>query len=92
MSDIDQQFTQLSEYATNNLALYNTTFNHNILLRTYANYMQAINGDNTTSSDNIKNNTRDLYKWEAWKAIAGKSVADAKRDYIVDIKRMNKEL
>jgi diazepam-binding inhibitor (GABA receptor modulating acyl-CoA-binding protein) len=91
MTTIDQQFTELSSAATANLERYTHYFNFNSLLRAYANYMQATQGDNTTAAPE-PNVGKEYYKWRAWKSLEGKSVEDAKKDYVDILTNFNQEL
>lgn len=91
MSDTHQQFIELSSSATANLEPYTMYFNYNVLLKAYANYMQATHGDNTTEAPPGPLN-KDLYKWKAWKALEGKSVDDAEKDYVDILTDFNMQL
>ena len=91
MTTIDQQFIELSSEATANLERYTSYFNFNILLRAYANYMQATQGDNTIDPPEPKRG-KEYYKWRAWMALEGKSVEDAKKDYVDILTNFNREL
>jgi len=91
MTTIDQQFNDLSSEATANLERYTSYFNFNILLGAYANYMQATHGDNIADAPEPKRG-KDYYKWRAWMALEGKSVEDAKKDYVDILLNFNMEL
>ena len=91
MSSIDQQFLELSANASEDLKKYTLYFNYTLLLDAYANYMQAINGDNTTPCPSGQMG-KDIFKWKAWKALEGKSTADAKKDYVNILTKFNDEL
>ena len=91
MTTIDQQFIELSSEATANLERYTSYFNFNSLLRAYANYMQATHGDNTTPEADVTRG-KEYYKWRAWMALKGKSVEDAKKDYVNILTSFNEEL
>ncbi|KAL5231323.1 hypothetical protein ABZP36_030099 [Zizania latifolia] len=56
----------------------------------YGLYKQATVGDVNTSRPGIFNQ-RDRAKWDAWKAVEGKSKEEAMSDYITKVKQLQEE-
>ncbi|KAG5228588.1 acyl-CoA-binding protein [Salix suchowensis] len=66
----------------------NTTNKNKLIL--YGLYKQAPVGPVSTSRPGIFN-MRDRTKWDAWKAVEGKSKEEAMNDYITNVKQLLEE-
>ncbi|KAL5222564.1 hypothetical protein ABZP36_027277 [Zizania latifolia] len=77
------------KYAEKAKTLPENTSNENKLIL-YGLYKQATVGDvNTTRPDIF--NQRDRAKWDAWKAVEGKSKVEGMSDYITKVKQLQEE-
>ncbi|XP_051130102.1 acyl-CoA-binding domain-containing protein 1 [Andrographis paniculata] len=77
------------EHAEKAKTLPESTTNENKLIL-YGLYKQATVGDCNTSRPGIFN-MRDRAKWDAWKAVEGKSKEEAMGDYITKVKQLLEE-
>ncbi|KAL5220700.1 hypothetical protein ABZP36_025413 [Zizania latifolia] len=77
------------EYAEKAKTLPENTSNENKLIL-YGLYKQATVGDVNTSRPGIFNQ-RDRAKWDAWKAVEGKSMEEAMSDYVTKVKQLQEE-
>ncbi|XP_064961279.1 acyl-CoA-binding protein [Musa acuminata AAA Group] len=77
------------EYAAKAKTLPENTTNENKLIL-YGLYKQATVGPVNTSRPGIFN-MRDRAKWDAWKAVEGKSKEEAMSDYITKVKQLLEE-
>ncbi|KAK3029762.1 hypothetical protein RJ639_038039, partial [Escallonia herrerae] len=77
---------EFEEYAAKAKTLPQTTTNEDLLI-IYGLYKQATVGPVNTSRPGIFN-MRDRAKWDAWKAVEGKSNEEAMNDYITKVKTM----
>ncbi|KAK3019961.1 hypothetical protein RJ639_003008, partial [Escallonia herrerae] len=77
---------EFEEYAVKAKTLPQTTTNEDLLI-IYGLYKQATVGPVNTSRPGIFN-MRDRAKWDAWKAVEGKSKEEAMNDYITKVKTM----
>ncbi|KAK4252637.1 hypothetical protein QN277_014382 [Acacia crassicarpa] len=77
------------QYAEKAKTLPDTTTNENLLIL-YGLYKQATVGAINTSRPGIFN-MRDRAKWDAWKAVEGKSQEEAMNDYITKVKQLLEE-
>ncbi|CAI9095069.1 OLC1v1030929C4 [Oldenlandia corymbosa var. corymbosa] len=77
---------EFEEYAEKAKTLPENTSNENKLIL-YGLYKQATVGDVNTSRPGIFNQ-RDRAKWDAWKAVEGKSKDEAMSDYITKVKQL----
>ncbi|XP_077244758.1 acyl-CoA-binding protein 6 [Tasmannia lanceolata] len=77
---------EFEEYAVKAKTLPQTTTNEDMLIL-YALYKQATVGPVNTSRPGMFN-LRDRYKWDAWKAVEGKSKEEAMNDYITKVKQL----
>ncbi|CAK9142812.1 unnamed protein product [Ilex paraguariensis] len=80
---------EFEEYAQKAKTLPDTTTNENLLI-IYGLYKQATVGPVNTSRPGIFA-MRDRAKWDAWKAVEGKSTEEAMSDYITKVKQMLEE-
>ncbi|KAF8378977.1 hypothetical protein HHK36_028403 [Tetracentron sinense] len=76
-------------YAEKAKTLPETTTNENKLIL-YGLYKQATVGPVNTSRPGMFN-PRDRAKWDAWKAVEGKSQEEAMNDYITKVKQLLEE-
>ncbi|XP_019422742.1 PREDICTED: acyl-CoA-binding protein-like [Lupinus angustifolius] len=76
-------------YAVKAKSLPDTTTNENLLI-IYGLYKQATVGPIDTSRPGIFNQ-RDRAKWDAWKAVEGKSKEEAMNDYVTKVKQLLEE-
>ncbi|KAF1875154.1 hypothetical protein Lal_00007770 [Lupinus albus] len=76
-------------YALKAKSLPDTTTNENLLI-IYGLYKQATVGPINTSRPGMFNQ-RDRAKWDAWKAVEGKSKEEAMNDYITKVKQLLEE-
>ncbi|KAL0912696.1 hypothetical protein M5K25_018687 [Dendrobium thyrsiflorum] len=77
---------EFEEYAEKAKGLPETTTNQNKLIL-YGLFKQATVGPVNTSRPGIFNQ-RDRAKWDAWKAVEGKSAEEAMGDYITKVKEL----
>ncbi|KAK2991299.1 hypothetical protein RJ640_024564 [Escallonia rubra] len=77
---------EFEEYAEKAKTLPQTTTNEDLLI-IYGLYKQVTVGPVNTSRPGIFN-MRDRAKWDAWKAVEGKSKEEAMNDYITKVKTM----
>ncbi|KAG6505663.1 acyl-CoA-binding protein [Zingiber officinale] len=80
---------EFEEYAEKAKTLPDTTTNENKLIL-YGLFKQATVGPVNTSRPGIFN-LRDRAKWDAWKAVEGKSKEEAMTDYIAKVKQLLEE-
>ncbi|GFZ16319.1 acyl-CoA-binding protein 6 [Actinidia rufa] len=80
---------EFEEHAEKAKTLPESTTNENKLIL-YGLYKQATVGDVNTSRPGIFN-MRDRAKWDAWKAVEGKSQEQAMSDYILKVKQLLEE-
>ncbi|XP_074564279.1 acyl-CoA-binding protein [Curcuma longa] len=80
---------EFEEYAEKAKTLPDTTTNENKLIL-YGLFKQATVGPVNTSRPGIFN-LRDRAKWDAWKAVEGKSKEEAMTDYITKVKQLLEE-
>ncbi|KAF3650182.1 Acyl-CoA-binding protein [Capsicum annuum] len=83
------QKEEFEEHAEKAKILPESTTNENKLIL-YGLYKQAIVGNVNTSRPGIFN-MRDRAKWDAWKAVEGKSTDEAMNDYITKVKQLLEE-
>ncbi|WOL05471.1 acyl-CoA-binding protein [Canna indica] len=77
------------EYAEKAKTLPDNTSNENKLIL-YGLYKQATVGPVDTSRPGVLN-MKDRAKWDAWKAVEGKSKVEAMNDYITKVKQLLEE-
>uniref|UniRef100_A0A166DNI0 ACB domain-containing protein n=1 Tax=Daucus carota subsp. sativus TaxID=79200 RepID=A0A166DNI0_DAUCS len=82
-------FEEFEEHAEKAKTLPESTTNENKLIL-YGLYKQATVGTVNTSRPGIFN-MRDRAKWDAWKAVEGKSKDEAMSDYITKVKQLLEE-
>ncbi|XVF56408.1 hypothetical protein PTKIN_Ptkin06aG0118200 [Pterospermum kingtungense] len=80
---------EFEEYAEKAKTLPENTTNENKLIL-YGLYKQATVGPVNTSRPGMFN-MRDRAKWDAWKAVEGKSKEEAMGDYITKVKQLQEE-
>ncbi|OMO94710.1 Acyl-CoA-binding protein, ACBP [Corchorus capsularis] len=80
---------EFDEHAEKAKTLPETTTNENKLIL-YGLFKQATVGPVNTSRPGMFN-MRDRYKWDAWKAVEGKSKEEAMSDYITKVKQLLEE-
>ncbi|KAL3610155.1 hypothetical protein D5086_001175 [Populus alba] len=80
---------EFQEHAEKAKTLPENTTNENKLIL-YGLYKQATVGPVNTSRPGIFN-MRDRAKWDAWKAVEGKSKEEAMSDYITKVKQLLEE-
>ncbi|XP_010943634.1 acyl-CoA-binding protein [Elaeis guineensis] len=80
---------EFEEYAEKAKTLPENTANENKLIL-YGLYKQATVGPVNTSRPGMFN-WKDRAKWDAWKAVEGKSKEDAMSDYITKVKQLQEE-
>ncbi|KAK3128247.1 hypothetical protein QOZ80_6BG0458900 [Eleusine coracana subsp. coracana] len=80
---------EFEEYAEKAKTLPDTTTNENKLIL-YGLYKQATVGDVNTGRPGFFN-MKDRAKWDAWKAVEGKSKEEAMTDYITKVKQLLEE-
>ncbi|PQQ13331.1 acyl-CoA-binding protein [Prunus yedoensis var. nudiflora] len=80
---------EFDEYAEKAKTLPESTTNENKLIL-YGLYKQATVGAVNTSRPGIFN-MRDRAKWDAWKAVEGKSKEEAMGDYVTKVKQLLEE-
>ncbi|KAH6759859.1 acyl-CoA-binding protein 6 [Perilla frutescens var. hirtella] len=80
---------EFEEHAEKAKTLPENTSNENKLIL-YGLFKQATVGDVNTSRPGIFN-MRDRAKWDAWKAVEGKSKDEAMSDYITKVKQLLEE-
>ncbi|EOY25438.1 PREDICTED: acyl-CoA-binding protein isoform X1 [Theobroma cacao] len=80
---------EFEEYAEKAKTLPETTTNENKLIL-YGLFKQATVGPVNTSRPGMFN-MRERYKWDAWKAVEGKSKEEAMSDYITKVKQLLEE-
>ncbi|KAB2626205.1 acyl-CoA-binding protein [Pyrus ussuriensis x Pyrus communis] len=80
---------EFDEHAEKAKTLPESTTNENKLIL-YGLYKQATVGAVNTSRPGIFN-MRDRAKWDAWKAVEGKSKEEAMGDYITKVKQLLEE-
>ncbi|PHU28894.1 Acyl-CoA-binding protein [Capsicum chinense] len=80
---------EFEEHAEKAKTLPESTTNENKLIL-YGLYKQATVGNVNTSRPGIFN-MRDRAKWDAWKAVEGKSTDEAMNDYITKVKQLLEE-
>ena len=88
---LDEKFTRLHTYGTENIEYYTDRFNFNKLLDLYANWRRALDGPISTPRPEGMPG-KEHYKWDRWNSLTDKSVDDCKRDYVALIESMNVEL
>ncbi|GJN12364.1 hypothetical protein PR202_ga30635 [Eleusine coracana subsp. coracana] len=86
MSLLQEDFEEHAEKAK---TLPESTSNENKLIL-YGLYKQATVGDVKTSRPGILS-MRERAKWDAWKAVEGKSKEEAMSDYITKVKQLLEE-
>ncbi|KAG8046586.1 hypothetical protein GUJ93_ZPchr0008g13866 [Zizania palustris] len=84
--DLKEDFEEHAEKAK---TLPENTSNEDKLIL-YGLYKQATVGDVNTSRPDILNQ-RDMAKWDAWKAVEGKSKMEAMSDYITKVVQLREE-
>ncbi|OMO52385.1 Acyl-CoA-binding protein, ACBP [Corchorus olitorius] len=77
---------EFEEHAEKAKTLPETTTNEDKLIL-YGLFKQATVGPVNTSRPGMFN-MRDRYKWDAWKAVEGKSKEEAMSDYITKVKQL----
>ncbi|TKY70139.1 Acyl-CoA-binding protein [Spatholobus suberectus] len=77
------------QYAEKAKTLPNNQTNENLLIL-YGLYKQATVGPINTTRPGVFN-MRDRAKWDAWKAVEGKSKEEAMNDYITKVKQLLEE-
>ncbi|CAM8990233.1 unnamed protein product [Rhodiola kirilowii] len=77
---------EFEEYAAKAKTLPHTQTNEDLLIL-YGLYKQATVGPVNTSRPGMFN-MRDRAKWDAWKAVEGKSKEEAMSDYIIKVKQL----
>uniref|UniRef100_A0A7N0TAF4 ACB domain-containing protein n=1 Tax=Kalanchoe fedtschenkoi TaxID=63787 RepID=A0A7N0TAF4_KALFE len=77
---------EFEEYAAKAKTLPHTQTNEDLLIL-YGLYKQVTVGPVNTSRPGIFN-MRDRAKWDAWKAVEGKSKEEAINDYITKVKQL----
>ncbi|XP_008775605.1 acyl-CoA-binding protein [Phoenix dactylifera] len=80
---------EFEEYAEKAKTLPENITNENKLIL-YGLYKQATVGPVNTSRPGIFN-MKDRAKWDAWKAVEGKSKEEAMSDYITKVKQLQEE-
>ncbi|CAN6179686.1 unnamed protein product [Urochloa humidicola] len=80
---------EFEEYAEKAKTLPDSTTNENKLIL-YGLYKQATVGDVNTGRPGIFN-LKEKAKWDAWKAVEGKSKEEAMTDYITKVKQLLEE-
>lgn len=80
---------EFEEYAEKAKTLPESTTNENKLIL-YGLYKQATVGPVNTNRPGMFN-MRDRAKWDAWKAVEGKSKEEAMSDYITKVKQLQEE-
>ncbi|KAK6263479.1 hypothetical protein QUC31_009295 [Theobroma cacao] len=80
---------EFEEYAEKAKTLPETTTNENKLIL-YGLFKQATVGPVNTSRPGMFH-MRERYKWDAWKAVEGKSKEEAMSDYITKVKQLLEE-
>ncbi|KAK4401012.1 Acyl-CoA-binding protein [Sesamum angolense] len=80
---------EFEEYAEKAKTLPENTTNENKLIL-YGLFKQSTVGNVNTSRPGIFN-MRDRAKWDAWKAVEGKSQEEAMSDYITKVKQLLEE-
>ncbi|XP_058086235.1 acyl-CoA-binding protein [Magnolia sinica] len=80
---------EFEEYAVKAKTLPETTTNENKLIL-YGLYKQATIGPVNTSRPGMLS-PMDRAKWDAWKAVEGKSKEEAMGDYITKVKQLQEE-
>nr|CAB56693.1 Acyl-CoA binding protein (ACBP) [Digitalis lanata] len=80
---------EFEEHAEKAKTLPENTSNANKLIL-YGLYKQATVGNVNTSRPGVFN-MRDRAKWDAWKAVEGKSQEEAMADYITKVKQLLEE-
>ncbi|XP_059662011.1 acyl-CoA-binding protein-like [Cornus florida] len=80
---------EFEEYAEKAKTLPENTSNEN-KLSLYALYKQATVGPVNTDRPGFFN-MRERVKWDAWKAVEGKSKEEAMSDYITKVKQLQEE-
>ncbi|XP_059645432.1 acyl-CoA-binding protein isoform X1 [Cornus florida] len=80
---------EFEEHAQKAMTLPENTSNENKLIL-YGLYKQATVGPVDTSRPGMFN-MRDRAKWDAWKAVEGKSKEEAMSDYITKVKQLLEE-
>ncbi|PIA64480.1 hypothetical protein AQUCO_00100157v1 [Aquilegia coerulea] len=81
---------EFEEYAEKAKSLPESTTNESKLIL-YGLYKQATVGPVDTGRPGIFN-MRDRAKWDAWKAVEGKSKEEAMNDYITKVKQLLEEV
>ncbi|KAB2059811.1 hypothetical protein ERO13_A11G304300v2 [Gossypium hirsutum] len=77
---------EFEEYAEKAKTLPQNTTNDDKLIL-YGLYKQATVGPVNTSRPGMFN-MKEKYKWDAWKAVEGKSKEEAMNDYITNVKQL----
>ena len=77
------EFTKAEEDAKN----LKTKPSNDVLLQLYALYKQGTTGDCNTSRPGMLDLTGKA-KWDAWNGIKGKSIDDAKKDYVALVEKL----
>ncbi|PIN24036.1 hypothetical protein CDL12_03222 [Handroanthus impetiginosus] len=80
---------EFEDYAEKAKTLPENTTNENKLIL-YGLFKQATIGNVNTSRPGMFN-LRDRAKWDAWKAVEGKSQDEAMKDYITKVKQLLEE-
>ncbi|CAA3028566.1 acyl- -binding [Olea europaea subsp. europaea] len=80
---------EFEEHAKKVMTLPEDTSNENKLIL-YGLYKQATVGNVNTSRPGMFN-MRDRAKWDAWKAVEGKSQEEAMSDYVTKVKQLLEE-
>ncbi|XP_021294799.1 acyl-CoA-binding protein [Herrania umbratica] len=80
---------EFEQYAEKAKTLPETTTNENKLIL-YGLFKQSTVGPVNTSRPGMFN-MRERYKWDAWKAVEGKSKEEAMSDYITKVKQLLEE-
>ncbi|XP_022747809.1 acyl-CoA-binding protein [Durio zibethinus] len=80
---------EFEEYAEKAKTLPDNTTNESKLIL-YGLFKQATVGPVNTSRPGMFN-MKERYKWDAWKAVEGKSKEEAMNDYITKVKQLQEE-
>ncbi|KAK4743515.1 hypothetical protein SAY87_001516 [Trapa incisa] len=85
----EMSLQEFEEYAEKSKTLPDSTTNENKLIL-YGLYKQATVGPVNTSRPGMFN-MKDRAKWDAWKAVEGKSKEEAMNDYITKVNQLLEE-
>ncbi|MGB2128042.1 MAG: acyl-CoA-binding protein [Flavicella sp.] len=82
--ELDKQFKHAFEKASK----MKNKLPQDVMLKFYAYYKQATNGDNTPF--HLNSGVRNAFKLNAWMQLRGVSIDDAKREYIKLLEKYSK--